>query len=637
MKSPANSDTFRNSISRFDISSLEKAKNNWDRVRKLVNIQRVITCAHDIAFERRKKFKHITVNEKLTAYHIFQMSLRSNVLKSLFDLLASLINLYLAFAIPYRLALFTDHEISLLYIHDLVLDSVLFIHYIIKIIDPISEISYMHEFSLKHSFIYPFIRIRMYTDFLSIIPLYMVTNRLYWLKICRIFRVVSIFNWLNYSIIAKQMKNMKFFSKYYEVYEAIIYTLRLTTLVMITCHCIACLWYYIPTNLKEKNENTWLGPDWEIYSRADNYMRSLYWTAVTFSSVGYGDITGKTTQEYFYSMFVEFLGIIFFAYLMGSLTNKIRDYYLIKDQVRFRDIELNNWLIYVEENIKDKKKHEEIEGKIVNYFHQKWMCNPKSLNNFEDYMMMMPQNLLKQLFDDLFGTRIKIFDVFFKIIPDSIKFEVSASMHSEIIQKNIEVIKENTKNTNIYFIVAGSVASGIKSIGYATMLNSGSYFGEDSAIFQDESFLSFVSRETTCLLYLNWPHLFKIFKNNNLDIIPYAKTAFKRAKYFYETSKFKYTSEFYITDVEMFEFAGRFNLKDPNLNYSEQEEFDVRAENLMKKLEKHFDLKNPEKIMQKFERSSEIVTDEVGSVCNDFNEGLQNLLKKVKILEKLGK
>lgn len=142
-------------------------------------------------------------------------------------------------------------------------------------------------------------RIRFDTDFLSIIPLYMISNIYYWLKLGRITRVSSIFGWMEQSIVAKKLLKKSFFIKFYEIYQTAVYSLRLMVLLMITCHCIACLWFYIPHRLSVKNENTWLGLDWEIYSNEDNYMRSLYWTAVTFSSVGYGDITGKTAENTF--------------------------------------------------------------------------------------------------------------------------------------------------------------------------------------------------------------------------------------------------------------------------------------------------------------------------------------------------
>lgn len=42
---------------------------------------------------------------------------------------------------------------------------------------------------------------------------------------------------------------------------------------------------------------------------------------VTLTTVGYGDIYGYTWQEYVFTMIVEFLGIAFFSFIMGSINN----------------------------------------------------------------------------------------------------------------------------------------------------------------------------------------------------------------------------------------------------------------------------------------------------------------------------
>lgn len=80
-------------------------------------------------------------------------------------------------------------------------------------------------------------------------------------------------------------------------------------------------------------------------SSGDLYISSIYWAITTLSTVGYGDFKGYTTIEYLYTMGVEFIGIGFFSFIMGSI-NKIilsqgRDQDIIDDRLDNTEV----WLL----------------------------------------------------------------------------------------------------------------------------------------------------------------------------------------------------------------------------------------------------------------------------------------------------
>ena len=47
------------------------------------------------------------------------------------------------------------------------------------------------------------------------------------------------------------------------------------------------------------------------------YVNAFYFILTTITTVGYGDISGSTTNEYLFSMCVEFIGLTFFSFLTG--------------------------------------------------------------------------------------------------------------------------------------------------------------------------------------------------------------------------------------------------------------------------------------------------------------------------------
>lgn len=49
----------------------------------------------------------------------------------------------------------------------------------------------------------------------------------------------------------------------------------------------------------------------------------MYWVVTTFTSIGYGDITGARPIEYLYQILVMMFGICFFGYMTGIFQNII--------------------------------------------------------------------------------------------------------------------------------------------------------------------------------------------------------------------------------------------------------------------------------------------------------------------------
>jgi len=88
-------------------------------------------------------------------------------------------------------------------------------------------------------------------------------------------------------------------------------------------HFAACFFYFLALNRNPKS--TWLSlvsgdTQKTTYSR---YVTSMYWSIVTLTTVGYGDLHPVNTKEMVFDIFYMLFNLGLTAYLIGNMTNLI--------------------------------------------------------------------------------------------------------------------------------------------------------------------------------------------------------------------------------------------------------------------------------------------------------------------------
>ena len=81
------------------------------------------------------------------------------------------------------------------------------------------------------------------------------------------------------------------------------------------------------------------------------YIISIYWVITTLCTVGYGDYKGYTTNEWYYQMIVEFLGIGTFSYFMGSINTLVSSETTVQQIVDDRNEVIEMWLRKLEHQV----------------------------------------------------------------------------------------------------------------------------------------------------------------------------------------------------------------------------------------------------------------------------------------------
>jgi len=85
-------------------------------------------------------------------------------------------------------------------------------------------------------------------------------------------------------------------------------------------HVWACIMFFIARESAFDEDNAWLGPSVSESSVFEQYVLSLYWSVVTFTTVGYGDFSPVSSVEQIFGVVYMLLNVVLMSWMIGSIT-----------------------------------------------------------------------------------------------------------------------------------------------------------------------------------------------------------------------------------------------------------------------------------------------------------------------------
>jgi len=268
---------------------------------------------------------------------------------------------------------------------------------------------------------------------------------------------------------------------------------RILVVILLLIHCLACGWFFTSFASAFPPESWAVRAGIVQADAVTRYIRSLYWTITTMTTVGYGDITPARTVEYVFSSLVMLLGASIFAFIIGSIASLLTGIQAGKNR---------HWerIDSVTEFLRQRRVPADLNSKVRSYYEYVWSHHQGLDTNtmLNDFPRPLRLEIMLQLAANILETV-----PLFKYCSPALRNALLLSLESRTFTPDTHIACEGEAGDAIYFIVEGSVeiVSLEKEKSWGCM-GKGDYFGFMSLVLGEQRTATTTARGFCDLLIL---------------------------------------------------------------------------------------------------------------------------------------
>ncbi|KAL9176909.1 hypothetical protein ABFS82_01G025100 [Erythranthe guttata] len=252
---------------------------------------------------------------------------------------------------------------------------------------------------------------------------------------------------------------------------------KLISVTLFAVHIAGCFYYWLAIHY-HVSDDTWIGsqvPDFEDRSIWLGYTYSMYWSLVTLTTTGYGDLHAQNTGEKVFSIFYMLFNIGLTAYLIGNMTNLI-----VHSSIRtfaMRD-GIHQVLSYASKNRLPEGLKEQMLAHVTLKFKTAELQQEEVLQDLPKAIRSgIAQHLFRKTVDNSY---------LFKGVSEDFIVQLVPEMRAEYYPPKVDIVIQNEISTDLYIIVSGAVDLVTQKNGmeqFLSKLGSPDMFGEIGVIF----------------------------------------------------------------------------------------------------------------------------------------------------------
>jgi hypothetical protein len=282
------------------------------------------------------------------------------------------------------------------------------------------------------------------------------------------------------------------------------------------------------------------------------YLRAIYFVVTTFSTVGYGDISGTNRNEYIYAFCLLISSQLLFSYFSEKLRRILSDTEKTKiTNVKLELLETTKLFLVQVSKVKGARpmKQREIKG-MLEYLDAGFQYNFRSLLLKGRFFSKLSTRLQKKLIFHIMGHYRDQFPFFFDDFEhryqsgEDFQFHILSNMECLILPPHdgnltmgdgaSAIVRNPTDSVDyLYFVHIGSVNVFDKNDRFMVKYMSGSFFGDFQLILGLRSGYRYVgsSNRTNYLFQIKKAIFLKAFYDDYDSMVYLTKIALQRRKF----------------------------------------------------------------------------------------------------------
>ncbi|KAK4491579.1 hypothetical protein RD792_002331 [Penstemon davidsonii] len=286
---------------------------------------------------------------------------------------------------------------------------------------------------------------------------------------------------------------------------------KLISVTLFAVHCAGCFNYMIADRYPDPTR-TWIGavyPNFKQMSLWDRYVTAMYWSIVTLTTTGYGDLHAENTREMLFDIFYMLFNLGLTSYLIGNMTNLVVHW--TSRTRNFRDT-VRAASEFTKRNQLPPRIQDQILSHICLKFQTEGMKQNETLN-------VLPKAIRSSIAHYLFYPIVQNVHLFHGVSQDFL-LQLVPEMEAEYYPPREDVILQNEAPTDTYILISGAVDFVAKINGHDQIMGKaspGEIFGEIGVLCGKSQPFGVRTTEVSQVLRLNKKTFLNILRANPED------------------------------------------------------------------------------------------------------------------------